>query len=245
MTQPSKTDIEEAKKYLRKRLSCELSMIAFLDARLLKAAKEIVSLAYKRNIPPTMFSFEYDIVLSHEVDAIIEKLTEEIREENYTLALSTNKTDKGLILEYITRDINGSSYSDRLKLYTDRFKMELEDFLVGGLMLGYSAYKTMDLIRKSYKDPYNNSVTSEYKRKGFTSYARMSLLVRHTIADAWMYADMEQAIRNGAIGFISYRGSSYPCSLCDDNAGRFHTFAEPYPPYHPHCVCYAVPIYNK
>lgn len=244
MTQPKKDDIKAAKAYIRKRISAELGMTLFLDSMLLEAARKIVTLAYKRNIPPSLFSFDYDTILSHEVNTIIDTLTYNLYEEEITYATSTDRMNKDSLIGYILRDINGSSLLDRYKLYTNRFKMELEDFIIGGLALGYAASKTMGMIQKSYKNPYINPDMVEYKRKGFSSYNRLKLLSRHTIADAWMYADMEYYIMNGAKGFISYRGSSYPCDICSDMAGRFHTFAEPYPPYHPNCVCYAVPIFK-
>lgn len=241
---PSKADIEKAKAYLRQRLDAELRMEHYLDSVLVKAAREIVELAYKRSIPPTLFSFNYDPFMAAEIDRVIKKLTAQIEEYDFLMATSTPKSDKDKLLPYINREIDGITYSERLSNYTSRFKLELQDYIAAGLALGLSKQAAAREIVRTYKKPYWGTIISDREHRGTSSYTRLLLLVRYTIADAWMHADMEQALRSGAIGFYSYRGSSYPCAECDDHAGRFHTFAEPYPPYHVNCKCYAVPIYK-
>lgn len=244
MSQATKNDIDKAKEYLRRRLSAEVSMEHYLDRKLSEAAKEIVSLACKRSIPPTLFSFSYDPFLTFEVDRIINKITDEIEEYDLLLATKTDREDKSVLLAYANRDINGVSYRQRLENYTLRFKLELQDLIGAGLLLGMAKSKLTNVVLSAYKRPYTNSIASDREHKGQSSYSRLLLLTRHTIADTWMHADMEYHRRLGAIGFIPYRGSSYPCDTCSDHAGRFHDFAEPYPPFHPRCVCYAVPIYQ-
>lgn len=242
---PRYSDIEKAKEYLRRRLAAEVQMEHFLDKALLRAAEEIVSLAYGYNTPPSLFSLNYDPVLSYEVDRILRKLIDDIEEYNIKLALSTEKEDDEVLLPYIHREINGATYEERIYTYTARFKTELQDFIIAGMLAGIGKGGLMEIISTSFKNPYKGTIISDREHHGASSHSRMLLLVRHTIADTWMYADMEYARKHGATGFISYRGSNYPCQLCDDNANRFHTFAEPYPPYHPRCVCYAVPVFNK
>ena len=244
MAQPTSDEIREAKAYLRRRLAAEVSMEHFLNRVLHNAAVELVSLAYRYNIPPTMFSFSYDPLLSLEAERIISKLMQDIEDFDFMMALSTDKSDRDTLIPYINREINGLTYKDRLWSYTSRFKLEMQDLIGAGLVLGYGLSKMKEEVVKSLKNPYVSTIASEKPHRGQSSYHRLLVLTRHTIADTWMYADMEQAIRKGAIGFYSFRGSSYPCQLCDDMASRFHTFAEPYPPYHPSCMCYAVPVYR-
>lgn len=244
MAQPTSDEIREAKAYLRRRLAAEVSMEHFLNRVLHKAAVELVSLAYRYNIPPTMFSFNYDPFLAVEAERIITKLMQDIEDYDFMMALSTDKSDSSTLIPYINRDINGLTYKDRLRSYTSRFKLEIQDLIGAGLVLGYGLSKMKEEVVKSLKNPYVSTIASDKPHRGQSSYHRLLVLTRHTIADTWMYADMEQAIRRGAIGFYSFRGSSYPCQLCNDMANRFHTFAEPYPPYHPSCMCYAVPVYR-
>lgn len=245
MRNPTRNEIADAKSYIRRRLSAEVSMEHYLDRQLLKAANEIISIAYNRNIPPSMFSFQYDPVLSYEVDRIIRKLLSDLEEFNYRMATATDKEDSDTLLLYINREISGFTYHERMVVYTSRFQSEIQNFIGAGLLLGWGMDKVLKSYRESYKTPYANTIMSDIKHKGMSSYNRLLVLTRHTIADAWMHADMEYSRRMGAIGFIPYRGSNYPCDTCSDHAGRFHDFSEPYPPFHPRCVCYAVPIYNQ
>lgn len=237
MVQPKQSDIAQAKEYLRRRLAAEVSMEHYLDRKLLAAARKIISLAYGRHIPPTLFSFEYDPFLAAEVTNIINALVDEIEEYNLLIATMTDREDKDALVPYIYREIDGATYRDRLNLYATKFKLELQHFIATQMMLGFSKTDTSQHIAAEYKHLKEG--------KGYASYPRLLTLTRHTIADAWMHADMEYHIRKGAIGFISRRASNYPCQLCDDMARVFHTFAEPYPPYHPHCVCIAIPIYQQ
>lgn len=245
MEQPSSKDIQLAKEYLRRRVEAETRMEHRLESLLLAAATEIIALAYKRSIPPTLFSFSYDPFLSREVDEVIRKLLSQIEDYDIRLATSNGKAERSDLLPYIYREIDGITYSQRISHYTSRFKDELQHFIAAALVAGMSRQDLMDEVRKSYKRPSQSSLYHDREVRGQSAFHRLLLLTRHTIADAWMHADMEQAIRKGAIGFISRRGSNYPCQLCDDMANRFHTFAEPYPPYHPRCVCYAIPIYKE
>lgn len=244
MIQPKQSDIKEAREYLRRRLAAEISMEHYLDRRLIAAAREIVEYAYSRNIPPTLFSFQYDPFLAYEVERIIRILISEIEDYDFELADSTNRNEGKTLLPYMTRDIDGFTYHDRLTLYSNRFRDEVEQFIKAGLVAGLTKSALESVITKSYKTPYKNTIISDVEHRGFTAYPRLLLLTRHTIADAWMHADMEYHLRRGAIGFTTYRGSSFPCDTCADYAGRFHTFDEPYPPLHNNCKCYAVPIYK-
>ena len=77
---------------------------------------------------------------------------------------------------------------------------------------------------------------------GSTNVTNMAKL---TLQMAWMREQGIEFDESGAAGYYQLRGSSYPCSLCDDEVG-FHKgleglYTKPYP--HPHCCCYRVPIY--
>lgn len=60
------------------------------------------------------------------------------------------------------------------------------------------------------------------------------------------YAHDIEMQQSGAIGYWQFRGSDYPCDLCDEEVG-FHEFGDmeydPMP--HCHCCCGRLPIYKK
>lgn len=240
---PTAQEIDNAKEYIRRRLAAENSMEHYLDRKLLLAAKALVSLAVKHNIPPTLFSFNYDPLIALEANRIINTLTDEIEEYDFIMATQTDKADKDTLLPYINREINGISYRQRLETYTFGFKLEIQDIIKVGLLANMTQKALVQTVTALYKRPYTSKLTSHLEHRGQATYARLLTLTRHTIADTWMFADMESARKGGALGFIPFRGSNYPCEVCSDHAGRFHDFSEPYPPFHPHCVCFAVPIY--
>lgn len=241
---PTNKDIGAAKEYLRERLSRENSMEYFLDRSILHAAREIVDLCYSSNIPASVFSFDYDPLVSMEIKRIIAELEDELYEYNMALATENSKEDKNVLLLYATREINGASYEDRMHVYASKFKMELQDLIKAGLIASMGIQQMKDYIRAVFKRPYKGTIISKYPHKGFSSYERMKLLTRHTIADTWMHADHEWMLKNGAVGYMVYRGSSYPCSVCDMNVG-FHPINIETLPVHPNCCCYAVPIFQN
>lgn len=83
------------------------------------------------------------------------------------------------------------------------------------------------------------------------------LATLNTLASAvdavWMYNQQLEMQQDGAIGYWQFRGSDYPCDICDEEVG-FHEIEqgadigawveyEPYP--HAHCCCGRMPIYSK
>lgn len=237
---PTSKDITEAKEYLLKRLRAEQSIVLHTNKLIDEAVKNIINLAYTYNVPANMFSFEYDPALSLEVDFIINKLIDTLEEYTYELATYTNKENEKILQPYIYRSINGKTLTERMSEKKTSFKSEIGDIVKIALTLSLSKTKAITEALNALK---TQSRVIKPNTKGMRTFHALLLLERHTIADAWMYASERDMIRQGAIGFYSYRGSSYPCQTCDENRG-FHTFADPFPPYHPRCVCFAVPVFN-
>lgn len=67
-------------------------------------------------------------------------------------------------------------------------------------------------------------------------------LATWSLSLGWMASLYDSA---GAQYWQIGRGSSYPCSLCDDECGYIHNAnIDPMPPFHNHCCCYAIPLNN-
>lgn len=96
MKQPTSKEIEEAKDYLRQRLNAELSMKNNLLAIMYQAAKEIIAVSYKYNVPTSQFSFSYNKELQEEVETIIANLRELIEDYTETLAVATHTDEKNI-----------------------------------------------------------------------------------------------------------------------------------------------------
>lgn len=264
MKQPTNKEIEEAKDHLQQRLGAELSMRNNLLAIMYQAAKEIIAISYKYNVPPNQFSFSYNKELQQEVETVISTLRELIEDYTETLAVATHTDEKEHIIAFINRESHGKTLVERINTYTIQFKKELEVAIASGILLNVAEDKLLSSIKESRKSPLLNQHIKQATSKGFpvisrlkvpetygvgrtnSSFTALDNLTNFAIAEGWMDYFAMIAQKNGALGFMSFRGSSYPCQQCDDETTYFHIFSngDPVPPYHAHCCCYIVPIYE-
>lgn len=263
MKQPTNKEIEEAKDYLQQRLGAELSMRNNLLAIMYQAAKEIIAISYKYNVPPNQFSFSYNKELQQEVETVISTLRELIEDYTETLAVATHTDEKEHIIAFINRESHGKTLVERINTYTTQFKKELEVAIASGILLNVAEDKLLSSIKESRKNPLLNQHIKQATSKGFpvisrlkvpetygvgrtnSSFTALDNLTNFAIAEGWMDYFAMIAQKNGALGFMSFRGSSYPCQQCDDETTYFHfSDSDPVPPYHAHCCCYIVPIYE-
>lgn len=264
MRQPTDKEIKEAQDYLRQRLGAELSMRNNLLALMYQAAKQIIAISYKHNLPPNQFSFSYNKELRQEVDAVISNLRKLIADYTETLAVADHTDEKEHIISFINRHSHGNTLVERVKTYTARYAKELEAAIASGLLLNLAQDKLLSSIKQSRKHPLLDPHITQAISKGYSAISRLKLpetygvgrtnssftalnnLTNFAIAEGWMDYFALAARKNGAIGFMSFRGSSYPCPQCDDETAYFHIFSngDPIPPYHAHCCCYIVPIYE-
>lgn len=248
--------VREAKEYVKSRLSAERSVSSNLEAALENAVRLIVAISIKYNVPPSRFRFSYNAKMKREIEAVIDELKETIEDYIFTLAAAGDGDDDE-ILAYIKGEIYGDTLDNRLDGYLERFKDENETAVAAGLLLGEDEDDIAGGIMSSRDDPYANPMilatgsevtgrlgtgasSGRGRRKG--SWGAIDTLAAATVAIGWMYGFYTAKLKGNAIGFMVRRGSSYPCALCDSNTG-FHSSILDLPPYHPHCVCYAVPVY--
>lgn len=255
-------DINEAKAFIRNRVEAEISMQNHLDEALIWAAKEIISISYRYKIKASLFKFSTNKKLKCEVDEVIAKLREMLYEYTESLSIAVDEDSEDNIIAYINEGTYGKTLKERMSIYSNRYKYELEAFIASGLLASMPEDELLSSIRSNLSAPYNNelfrkSVTqggmaaTRIQTKG-VSYGQghsnsarnlLNTLSRNTIADAWMYMYGMHAKGNNAIGFYSFRGSSYPCSYCDSMVG-FHTIDEYKGHWHPNCRCFFIFVYN-
>lgn len=203
-------------------------MSQYLGLYLRDAAERVVGLCQLYNIPPTLFSFQYNAELSSGIEQILQDLLEEVEFACLSLATDTDKADESVLLPFINREVDGLDFDERMENYVDTFRSELEDYVT--LRLSQDEVSDWDVNWKGFS------------HKGMSAFNLLDRLTRFTIASAWMYAYISEMESRGCIGFYSMRGSSYPCDLCDEMKG-FHKLDDAYPPYHANCKCIMIPIY--
>lgn len=262
MRLPSQENIEDAKRFIRERVAVADEADAIITKYMIAAAKEIVAISYRYNISPKLFKFSANPNLEKEVSVVISKLLDEIINQIERSSVSVNGKNSDTILGRLHRAIQGKTLHDRVSIYSTRYKYELEAFVAAGLLYSLTRGELLTELIKSLKKPYlspiikgafneKGMVANRLASKGvsygageYTSANNMlTRLSNYSISEAWMDDFFKSAIKNGALGFFSYRGSSYPCSLCDSMVG-YHMFAEDLPLYHAHCCCFAVPVYE-
>lgn len=247
MIKPTKEQIDEAKAYILKRVQAEISINHALQKYLKEAAGRIIEVAYRYNVRPANFKFSATPGLIREVNAVIDWLREKLSESTYEYATIPAEDDKSKVMAIITDNNHGMTFSERLSVYLDRFTDELEKFIAAGFVAKISESALLSLFNSQYKTIWTNSLITRHNKtaasfgvgKSNVSYNMFDLLMRNTVADAWMYARMFKAKRDGSKGFYSFRGSSYDCPYCDSKIG-YHPMSEFPGVWHPRCKCYFV-----
>ena len=257
--------IKEARKYLRDRLAAELSFQNNLSSLIDKYAYKLVDIAYSSNVPPTLFTFEYNDIIREKVDKVIEELHSVIEDITEILAVSTHAENKDKILTYINRDIDGKNFYDRLDGHINTFRKETEGIIAAALLVGTSISVLKQNLNTYKKMPYQNPIfieaiklnqgrASALVNKGIhygvgisnSAYNSINNLGKFTIGDAWMYDGHLEMDAQGAIGYVGHRNSSFGCQICDDEANRFHPLSGGMVyPMHQNCACFVTPVFRN
>lgn len=264
-------DIETAKYYAKRRIEQEDAMSKEMLRAYLYAFSRIVKLTASSGVLPSYFAFSKYLQLDTKVDKVMDKLVadlyviiEKYSYRNMDLAKAKNdREDEVDIVAYINRPIKGQDLNGRLAGYSDNAKLEFEAFIAAGLLLTkpvnavineFSAYFSnpygSPLLREAWSDRMAKIAAIRLLSKGVSfgsgkyvaSFNSLDRLGRATTNYGFNWADNAYMGRNNAIGYISYRGSNYPCQLCDDNRG-YHAINDLTLPVHSRCCCYGVPVY--
>ena len=256
-------DIDEAKAFILRRVEAEVSMQNHLDEALLWAARELIRISYKYKIKASLFRFSAHPELKKEVDAVMAKLREMLYDYTETLSIAVDIEEKNGIIALINEEDHGRTLKERIDIYTNRYKYELEAFVGAALLFGMGAKKLLSTVKSNLNAPYNNELfrravvnKSELAAKriksggvsygsGHSNCARtlLNTLTRNTVSSAWMNMYGSWAYNKGAVGFYSFRGSSYPCKYCQDLVG-YHPIEDYQGQWHLNCRCYFVFVYK-
>ena len=254
MRQPTESDIEAAKAYLRERLECERAMGSLLESAMKEAAEKIVEICYAANVNPQTFRYaDLPLRVQWDIDEVIQQLQEAIDDYFVTLAIADHEENRDKILPLILGESHGSTFEERLSDYCGKYKDELMLLIGAGLFLGIAKSALVKSIGENLRHPYANQLLADGiaapltygKGRSNSMYNAICGLTGYGIADAWMRHWELKTAADGCIGWVVQRGSSFNCELCDSNCG-FHSIDEGTNlPMHGHCACFAVPVYLK
>lgn len=254
---PTEAEIARAKDYLLLRLRAERLAVSSLDAALLSAARRIVEISRRYNIPPESFRFSADPALQREVSAVLALLREALYDHVAELDTFEDEGNNSFVAPILTAEDHGKTFRQRLAEYTRRWGYELEAVIAAAGLEGIRDAKAIEAGVREYLDrPYDNPWIKEHMGEGaavrldniphygkgrpISSATALSLLLTTVVAKGWM--QNWARINGNKRGYYVFRGSSYPCDICDYQCSFPHDAndTEGLPPYHPHCCCYAV-----
>lgn len=254
MRQPTESDIEAAKTYLRQRLDAERAMGSLLESAMKEAAEKIVDICYTANVNPQTFRYaDLPLRVQWDIYEVIQLLQEAIDDYFQTLAIADHEENRDALIPLLYGEQFGQTFEERLSDYCGKYKNELMLLVGAGLFLGIGKSALVRSIGENLKHPYANQMLADgidapltYGRGRTNSmFTALSGLTKYGIESAWMRHWELKTEADGCIGWIVQRGSSYLCAQCDENCG-FHTIDEGTQlPQHLSCCCFAVPIYLK
>ena len=253
---PTDEEIRRAKDYILLRLSAERLAVSSLDSAILSAARRIIDIASRYGIPPEKFRFSANPQLHAEVNAVLATLREAVAARIEELDTFEDEDDT-FVAPALTQETNGKTFHERLAEYVARWGYELEATIAAAGLEGIKDNAEIlrgvrEYIGNTYDNPWIighlgegdavrlQSIPHYGKGKPIASHTALAMLLTTTIAAGWM--QNWARINAGKRGYYVFRGSSYPCEICDEQVGFLHDVndLDGLPPYHPHCVCYAV-----
>jgi hypothetical protein len=254
---PNNNDIYNAKQFVLNRIEDELKAVRGASSLIEEATRKIITISKKYKINPKNFRFSANKELKEEVDKVIKQLKYAIYDLIVGISVYEFDKDNEDMLAFLNSTYFNKTLKERLGIYTNRLKFEIEAAIAAGLFLNNGIEKILKGITTHIKAPYTNpDIISSFGKglsatrintKGISygvghsnsSFNALERLIRNTVASSRMWWMGENAKKSGATGFFSFRGSSYPCAYCDSMVG-YHPIEEYQYIWHPNCRCYFV-----
>lgn len=266
---PSQADINAAKKFILQREEYARLLENRVDEILNDAAERIVIICYRYNVDPQYLYFGsgFNEQMMAEISDVMDEIEQAIIDlinEYSTIATKDKDRSKTLLLWIASLGRGGKNLRGTLDGYLFKFMKDLEAAVAAlrhaNSTMAEAVTKVKSYLHNIYTMP---EVVAAFKEastfaatyiqskgvqqggvglsnNGSTNVTKMA---RITLQMAWMRSYRMDFEESGAVGFYVLRGSSYPCSLCDSKVG-FHVIDETdcFPPFHPNCCCYVIPI---
>ena len=269
---PSNEQVQRAKNYVLRRESAARGLESHVDALLQDAAEKIMRICYGYNVDPETLelSYAYNEKMFREIADVMDETEEELLDliSMYAVRCTKDKDDRKALLIWILTLGRGnkslkSTIEDRLRA----FMRDVEAMVVAARKAGMDVSRASAAARNAIHDVYGMPGMKEvfaephaYKSlniraKGVKKGNRGSSnseanniirMAKTTIQMAWMRQMRKNYEKEGAEGFMCFRGSTFHCPICDDVCNKFYSIDSQMPlPVHPSCCCYAIPVYQK
>lgn len=169
--------------------------------------------------------------------------------------------DEDAILAYIKRQIGEEDMVTRLDKHCSTLRYFLEGWIAIGMVNKIQenvltntilTYIDNPLVAPIWKDALNAGYLSDSIRSGIYSYGKgnqrnvlsaLTEIEMYAINEAYQYGCILHYGKLGAIGYRTYRQSSYPCEACDELTRHIWPLDVIVLPEHPRCVCGSRPVF--
>lgn len=213
-------------------------------------------------------SFTFDVLdLADKVDARLIALSDDILSDiearaRKAIEYAEEEDDEDVILAYIRRDINGSDIVERIDKHCSTLRYFLEGWIAIGMVNGIKEYELTNQILTYIDNPLVAPLWQEAFDAGYLAdsirsrryiYGKgnqknvltaLTEIEQYAINEAFQYGRLLHYGKNGAIGYIIHRGSTFDCPYCDSNCGFLIPLDDIRLPQHPRCCCWSEPIYS-
>ena len=220
------------------------------------AVAAIIALCWDYRSPD--FSFSDHLALLREVNKILAEMSDGILSDSEkravkALAEAELQDYQDDAVSYAEGEIRGENALFRLDRQADHLRDLIAGWLAVAAFAGLNKEKTIQSFWAYLKNPAASEDWMASGRK-VPSWGRgymidiltgLTVIAQDLINRAFQYARIKSFQIAGAIGYRTIRQSSYICPLCDEMCEKVWTFADEIPlPYHPRCVCKAIPVYS-
>ena len=223
--------------------------------RILAAVSAVLALAWEYRSEEFDWAEHPD--LEAEADAILREMSDGISKDlERRAALVLEQVElmqwEEDAIAYAEREIDGHDMLWRLDMQASHLK-ELLAMWLGvaafcALERGITTTQVMTYLGAPALSPYWRKAEKPMLKWG-RGYARdvsagCTLIGQDMINTAYQFAWVHHLESIGAIGYRTVRGSNYDCPICEEMKERIWPIDVIVLPYHPRCVCQAVPVYK-
>ena len=265
---PTDEDIAKAKKWTLLRNENAARLSSLIESLLQDALRELTEIAYRYNCKPEDFQFSQDKDLREEVAKVLNGLEDDIMSlvEEYSLNEAKDEKHRNNLLPWLMalHSKNTTSLAGTLHERLRQFLFDTEAQIAAMKLANYNQTKAIGRILSTMHSVYSApEVQAAFKKKSAAMYIQshgvhygnvglsssgavnVENFGRQTVTIAWMKSQLLGFEAEGAVAYYQLRGSSFPCSICDDEVGIHYgdITNDAYP--HAHCMCYRVPLKPK
>ena len=270
---PTDEDIAAAKEYILQREEYAGVLGDRIDEVIAAAAERVVIICYRYNVDPKLLyiSSAFNADMMAEIAAVMDELEATVLRLmlEYSTRVTLNSARAIGLAEWMYGLGKGDrSLQDTLYNYMYKMMKDWEAAIAAMRYAGLDAAKASTRIKTYLHQIYNmpevrsafrrwQDFAATYIRSRGVQYGAVGISnngstnvvnkAKNTLQMAWMRNMWLDGMEDDTLaGYYVERGSTYNCDVCDDNCGFWpkDKFAGVLP-VHPHCQCFAIPVYNK